>query len=121
MMPIGWWNLNYLKYDPDYNPSNWDHVFRDGIYKVSDDNIEGYIKSIEGDKLELDFLEAEINDEVREDIGVSFFIDFDKKIYVNGVFEVELEKYLPDDNWKGISDDPISFLPEYLKDIFNHM
>lgn len=51
LMPIAYWILNYKKYDPTYNPEDWEFVYRDNILIVSDENIDSYMKAIEIDKI----------------------------------------------------------------------
>ena len=51
LMPIAWWILNYRKYDPEYEPSNWEAEYRNNILNVTDGEIENFVKAIEVDRL----------------------------------------------------------------------
>lgn len=104
-MPIAYWILNYIKYDPSYNPAKWSFVFRDNILLVNDENIDDYLKAIEEDIIYLELLEED--DDIPE---FTFYVDFDSKIFVSSFPYVEIETYLPDENWKGVNDEPIKYL-----------
>lgn len=67
-MPIAYWILNYMKYDPSYNPAKWSYVFRDNILLVNEEHIESYLKAIEEDKIYLELLEEDVP-------GFTFYID----------------------------------------------
>lgn len=43
-----------------------------------------------------------------------FFVDFDKCVYITNFSEIEVEKYLPE-KWTGKTDDPLKYLPDDLK------
>jgi hypothetical protein len=116
LMPIGWWILNYQKYDPTYNPSDWSHIYRGNVLNVSEDQIENFFKAIEDDKIEVSILKVEIDKISSKYFRVQFYIDFDKKIFVNGYREnIEIETYLPDNTWKGFLGEPIEYIPNELK------
>ena len=118
LMPIAWWILNHNKYDPNYNPNIWKEVFRNHIYNVEDKNIDLFLKSIEGDKLSSNEIILAKTQNPNDFIHLYFFIDFDKKIFINGFSDIEVEEYLPNENWKGIFGNPNAYLPEVLISIF---
>src|ERR1700722_6808053 len=112
LMPIGWWILNYQKYDPTYNPTDWDHVYRGNVLNVSDDQIGNFFKAIESDKIEVSTLKLEMDKIPLKYFRVQFYIDFDKKIFVNGYREnVEIEDNLPNNTWKGFLGEPSNYIP----------
>jgi hypothetical protein len=109
LMPIAWWILNYKKYYPDFDPSKYDAVFRDNILNVSDDQVANFIHAIRHNLVEID----EIKHLLDSDVTINFFVDFDAKIYVNGLFDnIEVETYLPDEGWKGVEDFPVNYLSD---------
>jgi len=117
LMPIAYWILNYAKYDPAYNPNDWKDgdVFRDNILCVDDDNIEQFIQSIEVDRIDLSAINSKqynFND------IFCFFIDFDSKTFVNYFDDIEVEEYLPNEQWVGEFNDPMKYLPIELQDKF---
>ena len=110
VMPIAWWILDYKTYDPSILQQD-EFDFRNGVYTVSDDKINDYLSSIEVDKISL--LEVKyIQDNFTEEYSrVTFFIDFDKKEYISGFPDIEVETYLPDKIWKGKFDwDPANYI-----------
>jgi hypothetical protein len=111
LMPIAYWILNHFKYDPEYNPNDWEFVFRDNILNVDDDNIESFIKSIEVDKIDIDSVKMS---DYRFMDTYLFFIDFDSKTFVSYFDDLDIEEYLPDDEWIGKFEDPINYLSEDL-------
>ena len=118
LMPIAWWILNYGKYDPHYNPDLWEEVFRNHIYNVKDENIDLFLESIEGDKLSSNEIILAKTQYPNDLITLYFFIDLDKKIFINRFSDVELEEYLPDESWKGIFGNPSDYLTAELTSIF---
>ena len=104
-MPIAYWILNYEKYDPSYNPNNWKFIFRDNILTVMDYNIEKYLSAIEVDKISMEEVRKNKN------INVTFYIDFDNKLFVSSFNDIEVEEYLPDGNWKGLYGNTQEYLP----------
>ena len=80
LMPIAYWILNHLKYDPAYNPKDWEFVFRDNILNVEGDKIEPFIQAIEIDRIDLGVIKSK---EYNFNDIFCFFIDFDSKTFVN--------------------------------------
>lgn len=120
LMPVAWWILNYKKYDPAHSThANFD--FRNNIYTVTDSNIGNFIQSISADKISAAELQQITNTYKNTNEQyysyLSFYIDFDKKLYVNGFYNIELEKYLPE-KWKGKSGNPTNYLPRNLFVLF---
>jgi len=113
LMPIAYWILNYAKYDPEYNPSDWEEgiVFRDDILNVNDINIEPFIESIKVDNIDVDLVN--FNDYNFEQIFL-FFVDFDSKTFISYFDDIEIEEYLPDEKWVGKFENPISYLPKEM-------
>ena len=111
LMPIAYWILNYEKYDPAYNPDDWEDVFRDNILNVDDDDTESFLKSIKVDEINIDSINSSHYNLI--DIFL-FYIDFDKKTYVSFFDDIDVEEYLPNDMWTGTFDNPISYLPREI-------
>jgi len=114
LMPIAYWILNYSKYDPTYNPKEWAFVFRNNILNVRAENTSDFFSSIEQDKIPFVELEEAIRNKL-EGIALSFYIDFDSKLFVSAFENIEVETYLPDDTWKGKFDNPLLYLPADVK------
>lgn len=116
LMPIAWWILNYKKYDPGYNPQDWQDVYRDNILNVSKDVVDDFIRSIEVDKVDFTEFSMAIRDIPLKYKRLYFFIDFDNNLFVNGYYDnIEMEEYLPDEEWEGKVDDPRNYLPKDLQ------
>lgn len=113
LMPVAEWILNYSKYHPDYNPRDWEDTpaFRDDILNVTNDNIGPFIRAIEVDKIDIDSLNME---NYRFMDVFLFFIDFDSKTFISYFHDIDIEEYLPDDQWIGKFEDPINYLSEDL-------
>lgn len=111
--------MNYKKYDPSYNPNDWTDVYRENILNVTDDKIDGFLKSIEQDRLSLDEVQLLGNDIPHEYLHINFFVDFDKKMFINGYSDnVAVEEYLPDESWRGQIDNSINYLPDNIRRLF---
>lgn len=113
LMPVAYWILNYTKYDPQYNPNDWEEVFREHIYIVTDQLIEKYIEVIQKDSIGSEEL-RNVNFNKKEAF-FEVYIDFDCKVFTNSFDYIELQDYLPDSNWIGKYENPVSYLPEQLK------
>lgn len=118
LMPMAWWVLNYSKYNPSYKAKDGGVIFRDNIDNVTDDKIDNFMKSIDVDKVSLDEVRSTLKFVEEEFVAFYFFIDFDNKIFINGVYDIELERYLPDETWKGRYANPLNYVPEEVKVIF---
>ncbi len=117
LMPIGWWILNYTANDPNHsnNPS-----YRNNIYNVTDDKIKGFINAIEDNRVSLGDLES-VENVPLELLTLSFFIDFDSKLFINGYYDnVLIEKYMPDSTWIGEMGFPLNYIPNALKSYFTN-
>ena len=102
-MPIAFWIINYSKYDPTYNPHDWDYFYRNNILIVTDDNVDSFMKAIDVDRITH---EALVGSDIED---ITFYIDFDTKLFVNGFVEISVEEYLPV-GWQGKYDDPLNYL-----------
>jgi len=114
LMPIAWWILDYQTHDPSILQQD-EFNFRDGIYNVTDDKIEDYLGSISIDNISLSEMKYIQENFAEEYSRLTFFIDFDKKEYVNGFPDIDVEEYLPDETWKGKFDwNPQKYIPDNL-------
>lgn len=119
-MPFAWWVLNHSKYNPTYNPDDWESVFRNNILNVADNEIENYINAIEEDKI-YDLTELKTINEDPVYTYLYFFIDFDLKTFISHFDDIEIEEYLPDEQWQGFFKDPITFIPEECREHFSNL
>ncbi len=120
LMPIAWWILNYNKYDPSIlNSSERINNFRNGITIVTDQKKDSFINSINEDKISLQELEEITCLDNNENYEyLNFFIDFDKKEFINGFHDIEVEDYLPNETWVGRFDEPKKYLPSELQKLW---
>lgn len=98
------------------NNGGW--VFRDNIDNVTNDKIEKFIHSVEARKVSLDEVRLTIKFIEEEFVAFYFFIDFDNKLFINGVYDIELEQYLPNETLKRKYVNPLNYVPEEVKVIF---
>jgi hypothetical protein len=111
LMPIAYWILDYKKYDPNYNPDDWEFIFRDNILVVNDSNIDKFMNAIEVDKIQPDEFS-------KSTYRLTFFIDFDTKLFISSFGDIEVEEYVPN-NWQGKYGDPTGYLPFQCKILIN--
>lgn len=114
LMPVAFWILNYHKYDPTFDSQKWNYIFRNNILNVTKDRTQDYLESIQEDKVDIEEMSRYISAK-NQMIELNFFVDFDKRLFVNGFFDIAVEDYLPDAEWKGLFDSPENFLPNNLK------
>lgn len=113
LMPVAYWILNYTKYDPEYNPKDWEKVFREDIYVVTDELSDLYIKSIQ--EYELSITELKNVNFKEKKAFFEVCVDFEKKLFINSFNYIELENYLPNTDWIGRYENPVDYLPVSLK------
>ncbi len=120
LMPIAWWIINYEKYDPSIlNSKERISNFRNGVIVVADGQTDNFIKSIREDEISLQELKEIILFDGKGNYDyLNFFIDFDKKEYINGFYDIEVEDYLPDETWTGKFDEPKKYLPDELQKLW---
>ncbi|MBW8682701.1 hypothetical protein [Chitinophaga rhizophila] len=109
LMPIAYWILNMHTYDPDYDPSEDEFVFRNNVEVVSDDKILDFFSGIEEYRISYQILRGSGL------LHVIFLIDFDAKLVISWFNDIEVETYLPDKSWRGLFDDPNKYIS--FKDI----
>lgn len=119
LMPIAYWILNHEKYDPEYDLSKSKSVFRDNILNVTDDRIDDFFKSVAKYLLHLDDeIKSEIKSILPEYKRIQFYVDLDKKIFISGFVDIEVEDYLPDSSWSGELGFPGEYVPVEIKSVF---
>jgi hypothetical protein len=118
LMPIAYWILNYKKYNPSYDPKEWEFVFRGDVLNVNDSSIKDFMRAIDVDKIEPVELQSVHESIPRPLPNFYFFIDFDSKLYVNSFNDIEVEQYLPEHGWTGIFDNSLNYLPKRLRSFF---
>jgi len=115
LMPVVYWVLNHKKYNPYYNSKETNFVFRKNVLNVADDQIDNFIDAIHDDEISLNELKQILTNDIASYDQLNFFVDFDKKEFVSAFPDIEIEGYLPNDDWKGIFNNPINYLPEDMK------
>lgn len=115
LMPLAYWILNYKKYDPNYNPEKWSFVFRDNILNVLDKDVALYLRAIKIDKLNIFEFENSMKNIPSNYRVLYFFIDFDKKKFINGFYDLDVENYLPDHTWSDEFGNPTDYIPNEFK------
>ena len=119
LMPLAWWILNYKEYDPEIDIRKSQFIFRHNIYNVLDEEIPHFMKCIENDMLATDEL-VETLPQVKKDFTpMYFFVDFDNKVLTSAFADIEVECYLPTNDWRGEYGNPIYKLPNQLQSLFN--
>jgi hypothetical protein len=115
MLDIADWILNYGKYDPE---SVDDVEFRNGLINISDQNIDAYVEYIKDGEVEIAAVSTFLTKNGSDNLFPYFYIDFDNFTFVNTFPNISVEDYLPGDNWVGIYESPIPYLPEEMKIIW---
>lgn len=103
------WVMDYQKYDPTYNPQDWNYIFRGNILYVDENNAQSFIDTMGEYQLKEDEIESFLQEFDDEDIRPLVLIDFDQKNFVNNFYDISFEKYIPR-HWKGIFDDPLKYV-----------
>lgn len=114
LMPIAWWILNHEKYDPNYNPNDWQYIFRNNVFNVTDDQFDQFFESISEDQISISEVKSIIKNFSEEYSEITFFIDFDKREYISTFDYIEVETYLPDETWIGKYDNPTDYIPKNI-------
>ncbi len=122
-----YWVLDMIACSPSSKENS--SYYRNGILVV-DENPEEFLEAMQESEISLEDLRVLIDkqhkivladeDDYRGDLHLTFLVDFDKKLYVSMFFDVGYEEYVPQD-WKGIYDDPLKYVPEEIRDIWQEV
>lgn len=111
------WILDYASYDPGFDPSRSEVMFRGNLLVVSEQNADQFHAAMEPYELQPSELEAFVHQVGRYNWPLSMVVSFDDKLYVNGFSEIPLHEYLPP-GWSGIEGQPIDFVPPEIRQIW---
>ncbi|REC62491.1 hypothetical protein DRF65_10385 [Chryseobacterium pennae] len=116
LMPIAWWILNYAEYSPSILQDISRQNFRNGAFNITDDKIDPFFISISEDQISIPEVKSMIENFTEEYSAITFFIDFDKKIFISAFDYIETETYLPDETWNGRYGNPTDYIPKSIVD-----
>ncbi|MFN6559704.1 MAG: hypothetical protein RMY28_007840 [Nostoc sp. ChiSLP01] len=111
---IAEWILDYASYDPGFDPSKSDVVFRNNLLKVDETNTVHFLKAMEPYELFAKDIQQLIEEEGASNWPLTIVVDFDKKTYVNGFSEITLHQYVPT-GWTGYEGNPLNYVPENIR------
>lgn len=114
---IGEWIMDYKAYDPSYDAKKWPDVFRNNLLQVDESNASQFCEAMKAYELTIDDVKELISENGPDKVPLTILINFDTLVYVNGYYDLLLEDYIPK-NWKGIMDDPLKYVPEFIKSIW---
>jgi hypothetical protein len=109
--------LDYVSYDPSYDPGKSSIVFRDRLLRVDESNVERYLRAMSAFELEPRELGEFLLREGPPNWPLSFAIDFDAKHYVNGFSEIPVHEYVPA-RWTGEEGEPLRFVDEKIRSLW---
>lgn len=123
MAPSIWFVMNYESYYPSameirdrrgrYNGP----LFREDVRVVNSLNADVYLNHMEKNILQPKDI-IKIKEKDAESIQPIFLIDFDHHRYVSWFYDIDYEEYIPN-GWEGIFDNPLNFLPDEIKAIWD--
>lgn len=108
------WIMDYASYDPYYKPSRSQHIFRNGLLFVNEANIEEFCNAMSEYELAEDDIIALTNKQGATKDPLVFVIDCDNLIFINGLGEIDIHRYVPV-GWKGYEDDPMNYVPDNVR------
>lgn len=118
MAPSAWFVMNYPKYDPSILASQERSTdFRNGVLMVDNSTVEAYVKAMRPDAISVNDLKGELPNN-HEALQPIFLIDFNNQRYVSWFYDIDYEEYIPP-NWEGIFDNPLTYLPDEIKQIWH--
>lgn len=113
------WILDYASYDPMFDPSRSDVVFRDNLLSIDNSNATQFLEAMAPYELDASTLKQFIDQRGGHDWQLSILIDFDRKLYINSFTEIPLHQYVPD-KWIGLEDEAIKYAPFFIKEIWRN-
>jgi hypothetical protein len=109
---LSMWILDYASYYPDYDPLDprfGGGEWRKGLLRVNSDNADAYIDALSNQEIPNNMLDA-ITSEYGGGVTITFIVNFDEKLFVNGWHDnIPLHEYVPS-GWRGVEDDPYLYL-----------
>lgn len=112
---VGEWILDYPSYDPYSNKS--DSNYRNGLWIVNEMNAREFIEAMRDEELSLEDVERLVKKRGVEDAPLLYVIDFDKRLFVDGHPDRDVEEYVPQ-GWTGIKDFPLNYVPDEIKSVW---
>lgn len=111
---LSMWVLEYAKWE-DYTPQS-ETDWRYGIIYVDENNADDYIKELVDCYLTLEQIPYVKKSPDGKQEPLSFVVDFDKQIFVNGWYDMlPMHTYVPD-HWTKLRDSAYEYIPkQYVK------
>lgn len=114
---VGEWILDYPAYDPDYEPSQWSYKFRNGLLVVDETNANEFLEAMRAQELSFENVKKLVAEKGKEQIPLTYVVDFDERKFVDGNSERDIAEYVPK-NWTGIEDTPLKYVPDEIKSVW---
>ena len=111
------WILDYASYDPGFDPSRHDTVFRSNLLTVDESHADQFLVAMAPYELDPSSLERFIRANGSRAWPLSVMVDFDDRLYVNGFAEISLQDYLPP-GWRGVEGSPLAYMPAEIRRIW---
>jgi hypothetical protein len=112
---LSMWILDYKAYDPEYVPKSGG--WRENILKVDRDNAKEYCQAMKTKEIPVPLIPNTMSSWGRQ-LRLTFVVNFDERLFINGWHDnIAIHEYVPD-GWKGIEDDPYSYIPQELKTLW---
>jgi hypothetical protein len=109
------WILDYKSYDPQYDPFGpKSNGWRKNLLVVDTDNAEAFCEVMRDKELLPEQIPQSFT-EFGSRKKLSFVVNFDEKIYINGWGDnIALHDYVPT-GWQSIEDDPYEYVPPEIR------
>lgn len=111
------WILDYARYDPGFDSSRSDFVFRGGLLVVSPQDAAQFCAAMAPYELSLSDVERLVALEGPANWPLSIVVDFDAQTYVNGFYDLPLHEYVPE-GWNSYEGDPLNYVPHDIAGIW---
>jgi len=109
--------LDYVAYDDEV-----DNKWRGGLPKVDHTNAQEFIQYLQSQSKEISSIQIPETENLSfpgQQALLTFVVNFDEQIFVNGWHDnIAIEEYAPE-NWTAIEDDPYQYVPTTVRGLWN--
>jgi len=111
------WILDYVSYDPNYDPAKWAYVYRNNLLRVDETLASEFCDAMKEHEFLPDDIRRLVDEKGADKIPLVVVVDFDNRIFVNGFYDIALEEYAPK-WWTKYFGNPYEYVPQEVRSLW---
>jgi len=101
------------RYDPTFDPTQWDYEFRDGLMTVHLDDAYAYLHALRDRVFPVEDIPSLVAENGIDASRPVVLINFDRALFVSTFFQLPLEDHVSEE-WSTHFDDLFDFAPDHI-------